>query len=221
MPESSTPVAHLGILLGMTFTTGIVDAASFLALGHVFTANMTGNIVFLGFALGGATELSAPRSLLALAAFLLGAAAGGRWMSRHASTGWIAQAITAEAGLLAAGALVSATVAGPTRIYGVIAATALAMGLRNAVVRKIAIPDMTTTVLTLTLTGIAADSSLAGGDNPRWQRRVGAIAAMLTGAAAGTVLVHRSLTLTLAACAGIAVVCALAHLRYESNWRHK
>ena len=64
MSESSAPATHLGILLAMTFTTGIVDAASFLALGHVFTANMTGNIVLLGFALGGAAGLSAPRSLV-------------------------------------------------------------------------------------------------------------------------------------------------------------
>ena len=105
MGESSAPATHLGILLAMTFVTGIVDAASFLALGHVFTANMTGNI----------------------------------------------------------------------------AATGLAMGLRNALVRRIAIPDMTTTVLTLTVTGIAAHSSLAGGNNSRWRRRSGAVVAMLLG----------------------------------------
>jgi hypothetical protein len=104
-----------------------------------------------------------------------------------------------------------------TKIYGVIAATALAMGLRNAVVRKIAIPDMTTTMLTVT--GIAADSSLAGGNNPHWQRRVGAVAAMLIGAALGATMVGRSLTATLAVCAGIAGACALAHLRFESGRR--
>jgi uncharacterized membrane protein YoaK (UPF0700 family) len=205
--------------MAMTFTTGILDAASFLGLGHVFTANMTGNIVFLGFALGGATGLSAPRSFMALAAFLLGALAGGRWMLRGATKGRIVPAIAAEAGLLAAAAVESAGVPGPIKIYGVIAATALAMGLRNAVVRKIAIPDMTTTVLTLTVTGIAADSSLAGGDNPRWRRRVGAVGAMLMGAAVGAAMVERSLTATLAVCAGIAAACVLAHLRFESNRR--
>jgi hypothetical protein len=35
-------------LLVLTFTTGLVDAVSFLGLGHVFTTNMIGNIVLLG-----------------------------------------------------------------------------------------------------------------------------------------------------------------------------
>ena len=205
--------------MAMTFTTGIVDAASFLALGHVFTANMTGNIVLLGFALGGAAGLSAPRSLLALGAFLLGALAGGRWTLHGTAKGWIVPAIVTESALLGVAAAVSAVVPGSTKIYGVIALTALAMGLRNAVVRKIAIPDMTTTVLTLTVTGIAADSSLAGGNNPHWQRRVSAVAAMLIGAAVGAAMVGRSMTATLAVCAGIPGAGALAHLRFESRRR--
>ncbi len=74
----------------------------------------------------------------------------------------------------------------------VIAATAVAMGFRNAVVRKLGVPNLTTTVLTLTITGLAADSVLAGGENPRWQRRCAAILAMLGGAAAGAAMLHRS-----------------------------
>jgi hypothetical protein len=65
------------LLVVMTVVTGVVDAVSYLALGHVFVANMTGNVVFLGFALAGADGLSVPASLVALAAFLCGAAAGG------------------------------------------------------------------------------------------------------------------------------------------------
>ena len=93
MTEPSAPATHLGILLAMTFNTGIVDATSFLAMGHVFTANMTGNIVLLGFALGGAVGLSAPRSLLAFGAFLLGALVGGRWTLHGTAKGWIVPAI--------------------------------------------------------------------------------------------------------------------------------
>jgi len=63
------------------------------------------------------------------------------------------------------------------------------MGLRNATVRRLAVPDLTTTVLTLTLAGLGADSSLAGGDNPRFARRVASVAAMLAGAVAGAILV--------------------------------
>jgi uncharacterized membrane protein YoaK (UPF0700 family) len=74
-----------------------------------------------------------------------------------------------------------------------IALTALAMGTRNAAVRKLAIPDLTTTVLTLTITGIGADSSLANGNNPRLARRVASVAAMFLGAALGAVAIHHSI----------------------------
>ena len=81
---SADPVSPY-ILPGMTATTGIVDALSLLALGHVFTANMTGNVSFLGFTLAGAQGFSIPRSCMALIAFLLGAAARGRLATRMTS----------------------------------------------------------------------------------------------------------------------------------------
>jgi hypothetical protein len=71
------------------------------------------------------------------------------------------------------------------QLYGLIALTALAIGTRNAAVRKLAVADLTRTVLTLTLTGLAADSFLAHGSNPRWQRRLAAVLAMFAGAALG------------------------------------
>jgi uncharacterized membrane protein YoaK (UPF0700 family) len=76
--------------------------------------------------------------------------------------------------------------------FALIALTALAMGARNAAVRKLAIPDLTTTVLTLMITGIGADSSLAKGNNPRLARRVAAVAAMFLCAALGAVVIHHS-----------------------------
>jgi uncharacterized membrane protein YoaK (UPF0700 family) len=71
------------------------------------------------------------------------------------------------------------------------------MGLRNATVRRLAVPDLTTTVLTRTLTSVAADSSVAGGDNPRIGRRVASVALMFAGAAVGTLLSRRGLALPL------------------------
>src|SRR5258705_13277867 len=73
-PEGPLPA----VLLVLTGVTGLVDAVSFLKLGHVFVANMTGNVVFLGFAVADATDFSIPISLVAIAAFLAGAVAGGR-----------------------------------------------------------------------------------------------------------------------------------------------
>src|SRR5271165_3019642 len=71
-------------LLVLTFTTGLVDAASYLGIGHVFTANMTGNIVFLGFGIAGSGGLPVVAPLISLTAFLAGAGSGGVLASRVA-----------------------------------------------------------------------------------------------------------------------------------------
>jgi uncharacterized membrane protein YoaK (UPF0700 family) len=94
-------------------------------------------------------------------------------------------------------------------VYCVIAITAAAMGYRTAVVRKMGLPDLTTTVLTLTITGLGADSGLAGGENPRWRRRVAAILALAAGAFAGAELVSVSVALALIVPAVITGACAI------------
>src|SRR5580704_14531089 len=178
------------ILLVMTAASGIVDAVSYLGLGHVFTANMTGNIALMGFRLGGASGISLSRSALALFSFMLGAVTGGRMGRRLNPRQSRISGLLMEAALLFIAAGISFQAGGPndtnaSMLDGVVASTAIAMGLRNAVVRKLGVPDLTTTVLTLTIAGLAADSALAGGDNPHWRRRCAAIICMLAGAAAG------------------------------------
>jgi uncharacterized membrane protein YoaK (UPF0700 family) len=201
--ENSVPPL---ILFGMTAVTGVVDAVSFLALGHVFTANMTGNIVFLGFAAAGAPGVSLPRSAISLLAFVLGAVGGGRMgfqMSSHPAHHWASRAFGVDALFLLAAAAASRGLAqgeDSMQLFAVIAFTAIAMGFRNATVRRLAIPDLTTTVLTSTITGLAADSSLAGGTNPRWRRRVAAILLMFAGAAAGGFMLRHSVALPLLVC---------------------
>lgn len=187
MSDTPRPVL-IGLML-LTFVTGIVDAASVLALGHVFTANMTGNIVFLGFALANQGTTSVASSALALASFMLGALVGGR-ISKTITPATVKVAFGLELLIFAIASVVAfsgAQLAKPT----VVGLLAFAMGLRNAIVRKMAVADMTTTVLTLTVTGLAADSSFAGGSNPRWERRVTAVLMMLAGASAGAFLVSR------------------------------
>ena len=202
-PSSVQPVVANGratmiALTALTFSTGLIDAVSFISLGHVFTANMTGNIVLLGFAVGGATGLSAARSGASLLAFMAGALFGGMINVRHSN--WtqmrlLKRATVIEALLLLMSAGLAASAGTKTEIspgltYGLIILLALAMGVRNAVVRKLAVPDLTTTVLTLTITGIASDSSLAGGANPRWRTRVTAVITMFAGAATGAMFLR-------------------------------
>src|ERR1700685_2755047 len=70
------------LLVSMTLVTGLIDAFSYLVLGHVFVANMTGNVLFIGFALAGEPGFSIASSLIALVSFIVGSLAGGRLGSR-------------------------------------------------------------------------------------------------------------------------------------------
>src|SRR6202158_3977756 len=208
-------------LLGMTAVTGLVDAVSFLSLGHVFTANMTGNIVFLAFATAHVRGLSIARSLTALLAFLVGAILGGRVMARanpDSQIRFASQAFLLEVAFLLAASVCAVGYRADLREdsfrpFALIALTALAMGTRNAAVRKFAIPDLTTTVLTLTITGIGADSSLANGNNPRLGRRVASVVAMFLGAALGAVIIRYSISAALWLGTAISALCSAALVR--------
>src|SRR5882672_8765470 len=208
-------------LLRMTAVTGLVDAVSFLSLGRVFTANMTGNVVILAFATAHVSGLSIARSLTALLAFLIGAILGGRVMERASTDSQIrfaAQAFLIEVTFLFAASFCATGYRGDLledsfQPFALIALTALAMGTRNAAVRKLAIPDLTTTVLTLTITGIGADSAIANGNNPRLARRVASVAAMFLGAALGAVITHYSISAALWLGTAISALCSAALFR--------
>ncbi len=204
-------------LLALTFTTGLIDAVSYLGLGHVFTANMTGNIVLLGFGIAGAGDLPVVAPLVSLAAFLVGAGAGGVFGSRMADRQpcQLSGALVIEASLVGIAAMLAAVLdvrPGALSGYVVIALLALAMGVRNATVRRIGVPDLTTTVLTMTLTGLAADSPMAGGSGVGSTRRGVAALAMLAGALAGALLLKSSLVSPLLAAAALALVTGLVYV---------
>lgn len=213
-PLRSRPtVAALLILTGVT---GLVDAVSYLRLGHVFVANMTGNVVFLGFTVDPHSGLSPAASATAIAGFVLGALAGGRAAHTLADARagrWLATAFTVEAAILALVAVLAATGALPyagTGRYVTIALLAVALGVQNSTVRHLGAADLTTTVLTLTLTGLAADSVLAGGTGARPHRRLGSVAAMLAGAAIGAAILQWSPTAVIALAAVLTAGVAAA-----------
>ncbi|HXW59197.1 MAG TPA: YoaK family protein [Solirubrobacteraceae bacterium] len=200
------------LLVGLTFVTGVVDAVSYLKLGHVFVANMTGNVAFLGFALAGAKGLSATASLLALASFLAGALAGGRLgaLSPDHRGRMLRAAGTAEAALLAAALIVALASSQPpttaTR-YALLVPLALGMGVQNAAAQRLAVPELTTTVLTRTLTGIASEAGVAGGPGSHLGRRLVAVAAILIGALTGGLL---ALDVSIPAALSLATAIVLA-----------
>ena len=219
------------LLLVLTVVTGVVDAVSILRLGRVFVANMTGNVVFTGFALVGAPGFSLSASLAALAGFLVGALLGGSLTSRlgHDRGLLLRAGAAAELVLVAAALALTASLATPTGMATAAgrdsdaALLALAMGIQNAVARRLAVPDLTTTVLTMTLTGIAADVRAKDHGLAGLGRRVLAVATMFAGAACGALLVlHAGATAALGLAVGLLVIvtagAALA-ARRPGSWR--
>jgi uncharacterized membrane protein YoaK (UPF0700 family) len=246
-----------GLLLLLTVLTGVVDAVSILALGRVFVANMTGNVVFAAFAVVGAPGFSLSASLFALAGFLVGAYLGGALVARQSrDRGLLLRAgCVLELAFAAVALAVAALSGGPGVSHGTLgisggafsaavtdataALLAVALGAQNAVARKLAVPDLTTTVLTMTLTGVGADlRAVFGGDNrirgaahatvrntgrAALGRRLLAVAAMVAGAAAGASLALRvspvsALALAAALLALTAAWAALA-VRRPASWR--
>ncbi|MGO9854404.1 MAG: YoaK family protein [Acidimicrobiales bacterium] len=221
MSHPSGPPQPLLMCFGaLTVVSGFVDAVSYLGLGHVFTANMTGNVVLIGFALAGAPGFSATASLCALGCFLAGAFVGGR-LGLHVKPQrtLLLVALVFEATFTTVAAIVAGTVpaigSGWPR-FTVIALLAFAMGVRNAAVRHFGVADMTTTVLTMTLTGLASDSSLAGGTNPHAGRRVASALCMFGGALAGAALVIHVHPAWALATAAFIVVCTTVYFAREA-----
>src|ERR1700733_11912926 len=219
MSELDRPPPPLVVTLAaLTVVSGFVDAVSFLGLGHVFTANMTGNVVLIGFAAAGAPGFSMAASLCALACFLAGAVAGGRMVRTLSSQRSLLLVVIAiEAGGVTAATVVAGLVAaigtGWPR-YTVIGILAASMGIRNAAVRHIGVPDMSTAVLTTTLTGLASDSGLAGGTNPHARLGATTVLSMFAGALVGAVLLlHAGAAWSLGVAAGIVAVTAVFFYR--------
>ena len=191
------------IMLALTVVTGFVDAYSYLMLGHVFVANMTGNVVFCGFAIAGSAGFSLVASLVALAAFAGGAGFGGRLSrSRREHRGRLLHAaLLVQTTLMLAAYLLGEfgpATDRPAARYPLIVLLGLTMGVQNATARVLAVPDLTTTVLTMTITGTSADSRVLGGPGSKAGRRFLSIAAMFLGALLGALAVrHGHPTLSL------------------------
>ncbi|OLR92659.1 YoaK family protein [Actinokineospora bangkokensis] len=216
------PLPHL--LLVLTAATGVVDAVSILGLGRVFVANMTGNVVFVGFAIAGVPGFSLAASAAALLGFLVGSFLAGRAVGLAGGHRGrlLAGCAAAEVVLLAVALLLVSLSSGTPVLVGAAALLACAMGGQNAVVRALGVPDLTTTVLTMTLTGIAAD--VRGGDRAQAVRRLLAVLSMFGGAVVGALVVlHAALAwallLALLLVLVVAVAAALA-ARGTAAWHH-
>jgi uncharacterized membrane protein YoaK (UPF0700 family) len=206
------------MLLILTWAAGCVDAISYLGLGHVFTAMMTGNTVLLGLALAQGEGLAALRSIVALIGFGAGAAAGAMIVERDAEESrWpaaVTRALALEAAFLAGFALtwrLAGNARGAATVHFSIVLLSLAMGIQAAAVRRLGVPGIATTYITGTMTSLMVDLVgwiRAAGASQRpaavkeniidessgiqWERRVGLLAGVMFvygfGAFSGAVL---------------------------------
>ncbi|WP_375385492.1 YoaK family protein [uncultured Microbacterium sp.] len=221
---------HLALMLALTFSTGVVDAVGYLGLDKVFAGNMTGNVVILGMALAGADDLPWVGPLLALFAFMLGAAIGGRVL-RPVDAGWTTRTtwLFTAVGILLTGLAITMFILGgrPPQPWELVVTVflAAAMGLQAATARHIAVKDVTTVVVTSTITGFAADSRLAGGKGQPWFRRAAAIILIATGAGVGALLLMAHIAWGVALAAIITLIAALlghvaAHVKHAAPLEH-
>lgn len=190
--RTSPGTHHLRLMLVLTFCTGIIDAVGFLGLDRVFTGNMTGNVVILGMGLAGADDLPVLGPALALVGFMAGAAVSGLALARS-GPGWTHVvtalfAITAVVELITGVGLLVRTIDGESALQ-LSAATvvAAAMGVQAAAARHLAVKDVTTVVVTSTITGLAADS-MTGAGRSNAGRRAAAVVLILAGAGVGAAL---------------------------------
>lgn len=207
---------HLQVWLMMTLTvvTGALDAVGYLGLDRVFTGNMTGNVVILGMGIAAEEGLPVAGPLGALIAYVVGAAVAGR-LVRRGTRGW-GPAVTATLGVNAAllVAVATALLLVPVHggsLAGILAAAtiAVAMGAQASVARFLAVTDMTTVVVTSTITSYASETLFAGGLAWFTHRRLWAVVAIFAGALAGGVMIRLHICIPVYAAAVATLVTAL------------
>jgi uncharacterized membrane protein YoaK (UPF0700 family) len=205
-------------LLLLTFSTGLVDAISVLVLGHVFVANMTGNVIFLGFWFAPRTVVDMTAALVAFVSFVTGAILGGR-LTRHLDGDvrrWLTVALGIEVVTLATLSILSG--AGVLDYHDntkliLIAGLALTFGSQAATARQFSIQELSTTVLTTTIVGIGFDSRVAGGTGQREKLRYGVVLTMCAGALVGATLT-RWFVAPVIALAAVVVALAAGTFRF-------
>lgn len=214
------------LLLAITVSTGIIDAVSVIALGNVFVALMTGNIIFIGFALAGAPRFDAVRNATALLAFVVGAGVAGVVASRLVGasrrrtlvTAAIIESVLLLVAAYAARGYDAEHLEPKLAYYVVVVLCGIAMGFRNSTVKKLGVADVPTTVMTLTLASLASD--LATHQFKGLPRRLASIFCLLGGGFVGALLVlHASVSAALLVTVLIVLVATAAYAAHPSSAR--
>jgi uncharacterized membrane protein YoaK (UPF0700 family) len=200
-------------LLLLTFATGIVDAVSVLALGHVFVANMTGNIIFLGFWFVPHSGIDLTAAIVAFVSFVAGTVLGGR-LARHIDREvrlWLTVALGMEVVVLLTLSILAG--AGVLNYHDntkliLTAGLAVTFGSQNATARQFGVQELSTTVLTSTIVGLGFDSRLAGGTGHREKLRYSVVVTMCAGAVVGATITRFTVAPAIALAAAVVAVAA-------------
>jgi uncharacterized membrane protein YoaK (UPF0700 family) len=212
------------LLVALTFTSGAIDATSYLGLGRVFTANMTGNMVLLGLAAGRVQGLEALRSGTAFAGYALGVVIGARVLGRRRDNDLWPRRVTLALGieLVLLGCMCAGwlhTGAQPVRpwLEVLIAFSAAAMGIQSAAAQRLAVPGVATTYVTGTLTAVVTELALFGHPTTGWPLRAGVVLALGVGAGLDAlVLLHWPLLAPLIPLLALAAIAATAAACFRS-----
>jgi uncharacterized membrane protein YoaK (UPF0700 family) len=192
----ASPVSErmtVAALLSLTFATGLADSISILVLGHVFVANMTGNVIFLGFWLAPKTSIDLTAVVVALPTFVCTTVLSGR-LSRYfgeRTRSWITTVLATEIVLLVALSILAGT--GVLHYHNntkliMIGVLAVTFGLQHSSARQFGIQELSTTVLTSTIVSLGLDSHLAGGTGERQKLRLSVVFTMCAGAFLGATM---------------------------------
>ncbi|MYS19990.1 Uncharacterized membrane protein YoaK, UPF0700 family [Streptomyces sp. DvalAA-14] len=209
------------LLLALTVLSGAVDAVSILSLGHVFVANMTGNVVFTSLRLAGAPGPALASSFSALGGFVLGVLVARVPTRREGKpVALVRDSVVWQALLLSASAALSAAAGpdpadAPLRVLLAVAATA--MGMQNALAGRIGMAGMTTTVMTRAIVGLVEAIGTAWSVTLTFQAL--SVCALVSGVIVGAQLVdHVSPAAALGSvAAGAWTVALLAHHRLKGG----
>ncbi|MBT2544138.1 DUF1275 domain-containing protein [Streptomyces sp. ISL-44] len=221
-----------GLLIVLTAVTGLIEAVSLLALGPVFTAMQTGNVLFLAFGLAREGNLPAVSSAVSLVAFAAGAVCGARMESAAEARGWrwVGLGLYVEAALILAGAAVGwgmrprsgDPTAGHLVVTGLLA---VAMGIRTVTSMRVHVPGVPTTLVTRSLTSLIGSSALGrdsafGYGTGAWARRAAAVLSMFAGGLTGALLIRAGWTVGELLLPAAAVVPAVALAKRALPLRH-
>ncbi|WP_326592941.1 YoaK family protein [Streptomyces sp. NBC_01294] len=200
------PLLMPTLMIALTVVTGVVEAVSLLALGPVFTAMQTGNVLFLAFGAARVGNLPALAAAVSLAAFVLGVVCGARLEALAEARGkrWFITGLIVESGLIVAAAaagwgLVPHYGSPTDRHLTVSAILALAMGLRNTTILRANLPGVPTTLVTRSMTAFLGGAAMGRGNvfgfgTSRWALRGLSVLAMFAGGFLGALLVRAGWT---------------------------